>query len=136
MKRTSIYARTGQAKARQLAWERDHGVCHSCGVDTVMVEAAYRAALQSIGPDPAHRGGWGEATRILAGMREVKRRFEALGFHPGKAMWDVEHRTPVDDGGTNDPSNLITLCTPCHARSTRDYAGQRSRRPGKRIGRL
>jgi 5-methylcytosine-specific restriction endonuclease McrA len=31
-------------------------------------------------------------------------------------LWDAEihHKKPVIDGGTNDISNLILLCIPCH----------------------
>lgn len=28
--------------------------------------------------------------------------------------WVIHHKIKVIDGGNNDPSNLITLCVPCH----------------------
>lgn len=32
--------------------------------------------------------------------------------------WNVHHRMPVEFGGTNEPSNLIPLCTHCHKKVT------------------
>lgn len=32
---------------------------------------------------------------------------------------EVDHIVPVDDGGTDDPDNLQTLCRNCHIRKTR-----------------
>ena len=29
---------------------------------------------------------------------------------------EVHHRKPLTEGGTNDFSNLISLCKPCHSR--------------------
>lgn len=28
--------------------------------------------------------------------------------------WEVDHIVPVKDGGTDDPTNLRTLCHDCH----------------------
>lgn len=135
MKRLSIYTRTNQAKARQLAWDRDHGVCQSCGVDTVALEAAYKTALAMIAPDPRMLS-WAEAARVLDQRRDVRRRLEALGFHPGKAWWEADHEQEVSRGGDGSATNIRSLCRPCHVRVTADYAGQRGRAPAKRIGRL
>lgn len=41
---------------------------------------------------------------------------EAVGGPDGDANLHVDHITPVEDGGTNDPDNLRTLCATCHAR--------------------
>ena len=30
------------------------------------------------------------------------------------AEFEVDHERALADGGTNDPSNLVPLCTPCH----------------------
>lgn len=40
---------------------------------------------------------------------------KCMRFYPwgGKAM-HVHHIVPIMDGGTNDESNLITLCADCH----------------------
>lgn len=44
---------------------------------------------------------------------------------------EVDHITPKAKGGTDDPSNLQSLCRPCHAAKTADearHAGQRMQR--------
>lgn len=37
------------------------------------------------------------------------------GRKPPEVVLQVDHIFPVDKGGTNDPSNLITSCQPCNA---------------------
>lgn len=36
----------------------------------------------------------------------------------GQKATDVDHITPLKDGGTHDPSNLRPLCHSCHSRRT------------------
>ena len=40
------------------------------------------------------------------------------GFVPRRSLWELDHIVPLVDGGSHDPSNLQTLCTPCHAKET------------------
>lgn len=40
---------------------------------------------------------------------------------------EVDHKVPIEWGGTDLPSNLVTLCQDCHAAKTRDER-QRNRR--------
>lgn len=37
----------------------------------------------------------------------------------------VDHKTPKAKGGTDDPSNLQAICTPCHDAKTAQENGQR-----------
>lgn len=41
--------------------------------------------------------------------------------------YEVDHRLPLCDGGTDDPENLQLLCAQCHARKTYDEAIRRTR---------
>jgi 5-methylcytosine-specific restriction endonuclease McrA len=43
---------------------------------------------------------------------------------PGVAF-DRDHKTPLTDGGLNDPSNEQDLCVPCHRDKTADENSQR-----------
>lgn len=38
---------------------------------------------------------------------------------------EIDHRIPLEQGGSNGDSNLWTLCHDCHARKTADEAKQR-----------
>jgi 5-methylcytosine-specific restriction enzyme A len=40
----------------------------------------------------------------------------------GQPATDVDHVVPRAGGGTDTPSNLIALCTPCHRRKTSQQA--------------
>ena len=40
----------------------------------------------------------------------------------------VDHRTPLEQGGSNRDENLQTLCIDCHAGKTRQEASQRAGR--------
>jgi 5-methylcytosine-specific restriction endonuclease McrA len=44
-------------------------------------------------------------------------------------LWELDHVTPLIDGGSHDFKNLQTLCTPCHkhktAKEARNRAAQR-----------
>ena len=43
------------------------------------------------------------------------------------AATEVDHRLPLSQGGTDDPSNLDPVCTACHAAKTaREAAGRGS----------
>lgn len=38
---------------------------------------------------------------------------------------EVDHRVPLEDGGSNDDSNLDSVCQPCHAIKTAEEASRR-----------
>jgi 5-methylcytosine-specific restriction enzyme A len=44
-----------------------------------------------------------------------------------RAAEEVDHITPIRDGGTNDPDNLRALCKSCHSKVTARYrAGKKT----------
>jgi len=87
------YNRSDPREARRRVRKRDRGRCAACGLDT-------HALKRSIKGRGSHRK-----------LRE-------LGFKPRKSLWELDHVVPLVDGGSHDPSNLQTLCTPCHKRKT------------------
>jgi len=84
---------------REKAFERDHGVCAACGLDTVREFNRIR--------------------RLRAAARV--RAFADWGIRPGmrRSLWDADHVLPVAEGGGEcDLSNIRTLCLKCHRAAT------------------
>ena len=87
---------------REKVFERDNGVCAKCGCKTeVKIEVAMHA------DDCTRR----EAIKAIA-------EYWGFGWNR-KTLWEADHKLPKHRGGTNDLSNLQTLCLPCHAEKTR-----------------
>jgi 5-methylcytosine-specific restriction protein A len=91
--------RTDPGYLREKVFDRDHGVCAKCAVDTVCVRRDMRKLDYS-------------ARRQLLkkwGVREGSR----------KSLWDADHIVPVAEGGGQcDLSNMRTLCLLCHREAT------------------
>jgi 5-methylcytosine-specific restriction endonuclease McrA len=87
--------RTDPGYLRERVFDRDHGVCASCGLDTEAMrrdkrKLDYRARRQ-------FEKDWG-------GRRH---------------LWDADHIVPVAEGGGEcDLSNMRTLCLKCHREAT------------------
>jgi len=56
----------------------------------------------------------------------MTRALRERGFVPRRSLWELDHIVPLVDGGSHDPSNLQTLCTPCHKKKTAQEARQRA----------
>ena len=64
-----------------------------------------------------HTSDWrARRTRIL--LRDAMRCRECRRAVSGREA-HVDHLVPLEDGGTDDDSNLRTLCDRCHGRKTR-----------------
>jgi 5-methylcytosine-specific restriction protein A len=95
---------------REKTFDRDHGVCAQCGVDTTREFNRMRRL----------RG----AARTLA--------FAAWGLRPGarRSLWDADHIVAVSEGGGEcDLSNIRTLCLHCHRKVTAALRERRFPRP-------
>jgi 5-methylcytosine-specific restriction endonuclease McrA len=90
--------------ARRRVRSRDRGVCAACGTDTYALR------------------------RLIRGPGST-RKLRALGYRPRKSLWELDHVVPLIEGGGHEPSNLQTLCAPCHKRKTaREAAARRAAR--------
>jgi 5-methylcytosine-specific restriction endonuclease McrA len=97
------YNESDPSEARKRIRRRDRGRCKACSLDTY----ALRREMRKIGRGRA---------------REIRKR----GFKPGKSFWELDHITPLIDGGGHGDENLQTLCTPCHTEKTALEARQRA----------
>jgi 5-methylcytosine-specific restriction protein A len=95
------YEATDPREARERIRRRDRGICAACGLDTKALKRKLR--------------GRGAAARL----RE-------RGFVPRRSLWELDHVVPLIDGGGHDPSNLQTLCRPCHQRKSAGEARSRA----------
>lgn len=93
--------RSSATYLRECVFERDHGVCALCGIDT-------HALRRKIFRLP-----------FAERMREI-RRLQAAGVihRRRKSWWEADHVVPVVEGGDSNLENMRTLCIPCHKRVT------------------
>jgi 5-methylcytosine-specific restriction enzyme A len=91
--------RTQPAYLREKVFERDRGVCASCGVDAIA--AARRLRFSRGANRTALLAHWG-----------LRRRSRA-------SLWDADHILAVIEGGGEcDLDNIRTLCLRCHRVAT------------------
>ena len=130
-----------QAQLRRAVLLRDGGICTFCRCDTGAVMAAYHAEQDRLKaechsavlvlPMEVQRI---QASHLYAGaLLAVSGRLRALGFSPGCAPWQVHHLKSLEEGGLHTLENSATACTPCHKRESAVQAGQRARKPSKRL---
>jgi 5-methylcytosine-specific restriction protein A len=58
-------------------------------------------------------------------LRRDRNRCQLCTDHEGRHLWPgniVDHIVPVSEGGSDDDSNLQTLCDACHRKKTLDEA--------------
>ena len=104
--------RTSPGYLRELVFERDHGVCAACGVDT---EAELRRLKRSRG---ANR-------KVLLGHWGLDRLWR-------RSLWDADHILPVAEGGGEcDLDNIRTLCLKCHHQATVELRKRLNHTPGR-----
>jgi hypothetical protein len=76
---------------REVLWERDHGVCCECGLDTKNLNAVRQRSADLSIPIPKHR----------------------------KSYWDCHHIIGIEEGGLRHSDwNIATLCYFCHKMET------------------
>ncbi len=105
---------------RDGLWERDHGICARCGLDTEgMKEELYRL----LGLLKGYQGDWYD---IYIGERLPEpcgyTAFDTLLLHKGMDaflwkghLWEAHHKVPVHKGGGGAGlADIETLCVRCH----------------------
>ena len=95
--------RTDPGYLRVQVFERDHGVCAQCGLDTEALRRDKRKLDYA-----------------------ARRQFEK-DWGPRRHFWDADHILPVVEGGGEcDLSNMRTLCLKCHRAATAALAARRA----------
>ena len=91
--------RSQPAYLREKVFERDHGICSSCGIDSTAAARKLRFSR-----------GTGRASLLTHwGLRTYSR----------KSLSDADHIVPVIEGGGEcDLANIRTLCLRCHRLAT------------------
>jgi len=102
--------RTDPGYLREQVFERDKGVCATCGLDTA--------------------AEWQRLKRLRIAKRVGVLRDWGLKSLKRASLWDADHIVPVAEGGGEcDLSNIRTLCLKCHRKATAEL---RERLCGKR----
>lgn len=135
--------RSNPSAQRLAVFNRDRGVCDECGRDCVELRGKLRPLLKQEGAaitiyQAYYRNGLGipESIAEQFGADAAFRLQQAcdlvheLGLlkhlQHRDTFWDMDHRLPLWEGGTNAISNLRTLCIPCHREATRVGAKRRA----------
>jgi len=71
-----------------------------------------------------YRSAEWQARRLRILIRDAYTCQECGTITSGQAA-HVDHRRPLEDGGTDDAANLQTLCAACHGRKTVDEQRRR-----------
>ena len=105
--------RTSGTYLRRVVYERDHGVCAVCGLDTKSL------AKQINGSGDQEREFLIKEYKL--GKRKIHKR------KLGGGLWDADHILPVHQGGgACDLDNLRTLCIGCHKIVTKSARQKKS----------
>ena len=118
--------RTDSGYVRGLLFERDHGVCSVCKVDTVALYQAFRAACRAALGNP---NAWSyNHRRPHPALVPVIERLRSLDIDPHRlTFWDADHIVPVvDDGGECGLDGYRTICIPCHKKISGELASKRA----------
>ena len=131
---------------RDAIFQRDKGVCALCGVDTQTL-ALWLANLPRVTAYAWTMAHTGIRDRFVVGGqghvlgRHHQRALTLLGrlwgvrLGLGARLFEIDHVTPIAEGGSDDAGNLRTLCRKCHHRETAALKGRLARRPTKSVGR-
>lgn len=101
---------------RAKVWERDQGICQTCGLDV----QALMAHIKQVRWGDA--GGWAEYSAWLYRMG-----FTDLLNRRGGGLWQADHVIEVAAGGAElGLDNLRLCCTVCHRAKTARFARERA----------
>ena len=91
--------RTDPGYLRTKVFERDQGVCASCGTDCL--------------------AAWRHLKRLRGVARLKLAKDWGINAKSRKSLWDADHVIPVVEGGGEcDLANIRTLCLKCHRAAT------------------
>ncbi|MCU1348534.1 MAG: endonuclease [Acidobacteria bacterium] len=100
--------RSSTSYLRDCVFDRDHGTCALCGLDTV--ELRRKVMRLPFG----------------ARMRELRAMIDRGALTRGrKSWWEADHILAVVEGGDSDLANIRTLCIACHRNVTKELRARR-----------
>ncbi len=94
---------------------RDKGICAKCGCDTRKFKRIMKFALRF-------------AYKVGVSWQQIHVIMKELRFLPcvSATQWQAHHIIECCRGGTNEMSNLQTLCVPCHKDENKRLAQERA----------
>lgn len=107
---------------RISASTQDSGVCRICGIDAVAFRERVRVLLRHAARGQSPR--WARIRDRVTGI--LVRNGWPTVFD--RDWWDADHIIPLWEGGVHAPSNIQTLCVPCHKAKIRLEARRRASR--------
>jgi len=123
--------RSNPSHARKRVYERDHGICAMCAINTE-IERAKRHEVRRLMMWLARRHfddiDWRDAMgNHLKAEKAVNEDLKRTGWPltTKRSWWAADHVVPVVEGGGGcDLSGLRTLCIICHLKVTRELHGR------------
>lgn len=110
----AVRRRLRSAENRLSVLERDRGVCLACGLDC----DGLRRRVDALEYEP----------RIAALGLLRSRGFDIpRRVRKCPSLWEADHVEGLEEGGPDEPTNLQTLCHPCHKEKTAEEATRRAR---------
>ena len=133
--------RSGARKHRAAVLARTAGRCATCGCvpDHVALELAPFQTRARLGVVFVSGGSIEAQEReIVARVEELLRAAHRseLVRHARGCRLEIDHATPLVEGGGNEPENLRALCTACHREETAGLAARRARMRPRKRGRI
>jgi 5-methylcytosine-specific restriction protein A len=124
----------------RLVYDRDQGVCATCGLDTKRLSRVVDRLRQRSERMWLSSGGYREPTDVDAIRWErvraelAKRGYGLVERWHTPPLWEADHIVPImEGGGCSGLENYRTLCVPCHRAETRKLrARQAFARAGNR----
>lgn len=122
-------------KAERVAqMERDDYLCQGCGLDLAWAASQIRSAIDAAASTCAWKGAsYSQRPAVVAELAEVDLSLAVAIMRKGHEVpGEVDHIVPRELQGSNDPSNLQTLCCECHKAKSRDDMRAISNAPSHR----
>ncbi len=131
---------TNPVYVRQRVWDRDHGVCAKCGLDTDRFNRLMRWArnrLFSARSNDPDRHGIRHPDRFVQiskwTLSYCSHRCGVVQVYANPwswkigHLWEANHIVPVVEGGGEcGLEGYETLCLKCHKQATKELAGRRA----------
>lgn len=109
---------------RSMVFKRDGGVCSLCYTRAADLERFLAVNYWGRTRRPAPDYSFSKTSPFDGWFKLC----QSLGWHPKKSFWEADHILPRYLGGTDERTNLRTLCYKCHRTVTAKQAAARAAR--------